>query len=64
MISWQYTAGIFRNFHNNSYETSIELYYKRMDHQIEYEEGYTPSLSDPESAFVFGKGAVTARNFT
>ncbi|MFI5195119.1 MAG: TonB-dependent receptor domain-containing protein, partial [Chitinophagales bacterium] len=41
--SWQYAAGIFRNFHNNMYETSVELYYKRMDHQIEYKEGYTPS---------------------
>ncbi|MEO6961179.1 MAG: TonB-dependent receptor [Puia sp.] len=54
--SWQYAAGIFRNFHNNMYETSVELYYKRMDHQIEYKEGYTPSLNDPEDAFVFGKG--------
>jgi outer membrane receptor protein involved in Fe transport len=53
---WQYSAGLFRNFHDNLYEASVELYYKRMDHQIEYAEGYTPSLSDPEKAFVFGKG--------
>ena len=53
---WQYSTGIFKNFKNNTYETSVELYYKTMQHQIEYKEGYTPSLSDPEESFVFGKG--------
>ena len=38
------------------WETSVELYYKDMQNQIEYREGYTPSLSDPEDEFVFGKG--------
>lgn len=51
-----YAAGYFKNFSNNMFETSLELYYKTMHHQIEYEEGYTPSLSDPEESFVFGKG--------
>jgi outer membrane receptor protein involved in Fe transport len=55
-ISWQYAAGIFKNFSNNDYETSVEVYYKDMNNQIEYGEGYTPSLNDPESEFVFGKG--------
>jgi hypothetical protein len=55
-ISWQYAAGVFKNFNNNTYETSIELYYKNMRNQIEYREGYTPSLADPEIEFVFGKG--------
>jgi len=56
-VSWQYAAGIFKNFKNNQYETSIELYYKDMQNQIEYEEGYTPNqIKDPEEAFVFGKG--------
>lgn len=54
--SWQYAGGIFKNFKNNEYETSIEAYYKSMQNQIEYKEGYTPSLSDPEEQFVFGKG--------
>jgi hypothetical protein len=27
-----------------------------MENQIEYKEGYTPSLKDPEESFVFGKG--------
>ncbi|MFL5742895.1 MAG: carboxypeptidase-like regulatory domain-containing protein [Flavisolibacter sp.] len=55
-ISWQYSAGYFRNFRNNEFETSIEFYYKDMRNQIEYREGYTPSLRDPEEEFVFGKG--------
>lgn len=55
-ISWQYAAGLFRNFNNNMFETSVEFYYKQMENQIEYGEGYTPSLKDPESEFVFGKG--------
>jgi hypothetical protein len=55
-ISWQYAAGLFKNFGNNQYETSVEVYYKSMQNQIEYEEGYTPGLNDPERDFVFGKG--------
>lgn len=53
---WQYAAGYFRNFNNGMFETSLELYYKTMNNQIEYKEGYTPSLKDPEEEFVFGKG--------
>ncbi len=55
-IGWQYAAGYFRNFKENTYETSLELYYKTMQNQIEYRAGYTPSLADPENEFVFGKG--------
>lgn len=56
-IGWQYALGYFRNFNNNIFETSLELYYKKMQNQIEYREGYTPNtLKDPEEDFVFGKG--------
>ena len=54
--SWQYSTGIFKNFKDNMYETSVELYYKTMQNQIEYGAGYTPTLADPEQSFVFGKG--------
>ncbi len=54
--SWLYSAGLFKNFKNNMFEASVELYYKEMQNQIEYQQGYTPSLSDPENFFVFGKG--------
>lgn len=55
-ISWQYSAGYFRNFDDNTWETSVEVYYKKMRNQIEYREGYTPKVTDPENDFVFGKG--------
>ncbi|MBL7727128.1 MAG: TonB-dependent receptor, partial [Dinghuibacter sp.] len=54
--SWLYALGFFKNFENNTYETSVELYYKDLRNQIEYREGYTPGLSDPELDFVYGKG--------
>jgi hypothetical protein len=55
-LSWQYAMGYFRNFNDNAWETSIEVYYKTMQNQIEYREGFTPSIKDPENEFVFGKG--------
>jgi hypothetical protein len=55
-ISWQYALGYYRNFNDNAYETSVEIYYKSMANQIEYREGYTPSTRDTEEEFVFGKG--------
>ena len=39
------------------YETSVELYYKQMQNQIEFQEGYTPNtLEDTENFLTFGKG--------
>ncbi len=55
-ISWQYALGYFKNYISNMFETSVEVYYKDMQNQIEYKEGYTPSLKDPEEEFTFGKG--------
>ncbi|WP_336513991.1 TonB-dependent receptor [Pollutibacter soli] len=55
-ISWQYALGMFKNFDDNKFETSIEVYYKSMKNQIEYKEGYTPSIRDTEEEFVFGDG--------
>ena len=55
--SWLYAAGLFKNFKNNMFETSLELYFKDLQNQIEYKEGYTPnSIDDTENEFVFGKG--------
>ncbi len=56
-ISWLYAAGLFKNFKENTYETSVEVYYKSMQNQIEYREGFVNStLKDVEDDFVFGKG--------
>ncbi len=55
----QYALGYFRNFKNNLYETSVEVYYKEMKSQIEYEDGYLPENSvndNVDNNFVFGNG--------
>ena len=55
--SWMYAAGLFKNLDNKTWETSVEVYYKSMQNQIEYREGYTPnSLKDTEEDFIFGRG--------
>jgi hypothetical protein len=56
-ISWLYAAGLFKNFKENTYETSVEVYYKSMQNQIEYREGFiNNTLKDVEDDFVFGNG--------
>ena len=54
--SWEYSLGYYRNFRDNTYETSLEVYYRTMSHQIQYKSGYVPSLADPETQFTFGRG--------
>ena len=56
-ISLQYALGYFKNLKEGMFETSVEVYYKDMQNQIEYREGFTPNtLKDPEEDFVFGRG--------
>ena len=62
-VSWQYAVGLFKNFKDNMFETSIEVYYKTMENQIEYREGYTPGIEDPEDEFVFGSGLSYGSEF-
>lgn len=38
-VAWQGAAGIFKNFYNNMYETSIEVFYKPMQNQIDFAPG-------------------------
>jgi hypothetical protein len=55
----QYAVGYFRNFHDNLFETSIELYYKDLYNLIEYMDGALPGdeLNDnSDNYFVFGDG--------
>lgn len=35
----QYALGLFKNFKNNTFETSIEVYYKDFDHLVDYIDG-------------------------
>ncbi len=51
------SVGYFKNFSNNTYKTSIELYYKDMRNLIEYKNGADIFLNEYiESQLVFGKG--------
>lgn len=55
----QYSLGYFRNFFDNAYEGSVEVYYKDMKNQIEYKDGALPGESVNDNAdnqFVFGTG--------
>jgi len=54
----QSSVGYFRNFKNDMFETSVEVYYKYLWHQIEFGESAVPGNveEDIEQQFVFGKG--------
>lgn len=53
----QYSVGYFRNFKEDLYETSAEVFYRDMKNQIEYREDFAPVLSgELERELVFGKG--------
>ncbi len=53
----QYSVGIFKNFSKNTYETSIEGYYKTLSNQIDYADDYYARIGeDIEKAFVYGIG--------
>lgn len=65
-IGDQYALGYFQNFADNSYETSVEVYYKTMSNQIEYKEGAQPSdnvYDNPDNAFTYGKGWAYGAEF-
>ncbi len=55
--AYQYAIGYFRNFRQNDYESSVEVYYKPMYNQIEFKPGsrlfFNANLEDE---MVFGQG--------
>lgn len=60
----QYAAGFFKNFLENTIETSVEVYYKTMNHQIDYGESYVNSPAEEvEKSFVYGKGRSYGAEF-
>ncbi len=65
-IANQYAVGVFKNFKNDLYETSVEVYYKDMSRQIDYKEGAQPSdnvFDNPDNAFTFGRGWAYGAEF-
>lgn len=60
----QYALGLFKNFKNDTYETSFEVYYKDLKNQIDYADNYVNDISkEVEDAFVFGKGRAYGAEF-
>ncbi|MDG1428984.1 MAG: TonB-dependent receptor [Crocinitomicaceae bacterium] len=56
---WQGSIGYFRNFNENKWETSAEVYYKDMRNLIEYKEGALPSDNvndNTDNLLTFGRG--------
>ncbi|MBU1718074.1 MAG: TonB-dependent receptor plug domain-containing protein, partial [Bacteroidetes bacterium] len=55
----QYSIGYFRNFKENMFETSFEVYYKDLKNQIEFAEGAMPEdnvTTNADNSFVYGNG--------
>lgn len=62
----QYALGFFRNFKENNYEASVEVYYKTMSNQVEFKEGSQPAdnvFDNPDNAFTYGKGWAYGAEF-
>jgi len=54
-----YSFGYFKNFLDNMFETSVEVYYKTMENQIDYKEGASPTDDvgdNSDNNFTFGSG--------
>ena len=58
-IGTQYSIGYFKNFFNNKYEASVELYYKDLNNLIEYKENSFPEdnlKNNVDNQLTFGRG--------
>lgn len=50
-------AGLFRNFRQNTWQTSVELYYRRLGNQLLFGGGTSPTVDNAvENEVVFGRG--------
>ena len=57
-ISDQISIGYFRNFNDNNFEFSVELYYKKLKNQMDYKDGTVDiyNTENIEPYLLFGKG--------
>lgn len=65
-IGWQVAAGYFKNFRDNDYESSVEIYYKSMLNQVEFAPGALPEdnvNNNTDNNFVFGSGESYGAEF-
>ena len=55
--SRQVSAGVYKNFRDNMFQTSLEVYYKDMGNQLLFKGGVQPTITtDIENSLIFGKG--------
>ncbi len=63
-IADQVALGYFKNFKDNTYEFSVEAYYKDLQNQVDFEDGGTPINNlDIESDLTFGQGRTYGVEF-
>lgn len=63
-LAYQYAVGLFKNFNENAYETSIEAYYKPMYNQIEFKPGANLFFNQNlENEMIFGQGLSYGAEF-
>ncbi len=63
-IAHQFAIGYFRNFKENMYETSVEVYYKPMRNLIEFKPGAVLFLNQNlENEIILGKGEAYGAEF-
>tara|TARA_B100000508_G_scaffold141026_1_gene145274 strand:+ start:48046 stop:50457 length:2412 start_codon:yes stop_codon:yes gene_type:complete len=58
-VGWQGSLGYFRNFKDNSYESSVEVYYKSMNNLVSFKEGVLPqenAQSNTDNLLTQGEG--------
>lgn len=56
---WQAALGYFRNFADDLFETSVEIYYKGMNNLVEFKEGALPTDNvndNTDNILTFGRG--------
>lgn len=56
---WQAAIGYFRNFSDNMFESSVEIYYKGMNNLVEFKEGALPTDNvndNTDNLLAFGRG--------
>lgn len=61
----QVSLGVFRNFHQNMFETYIDLYYKKMYNLAEYKDGldFSAFTINPDQIYVYGQGWSAGAEF-
>ena len=59
----QIAAGYFRNFNQNRYKASVEVYYKSLDNTVDYIDGAETNTADIEAELTFGQGRAYGIEF-